>query len=64
MWGCVWGTQKWFLYFKKLFIYLFLERGEGRQRERERNIDMKEKHVSVAFAKGPTRIILPTKPVS
>ena len=25
-------------FFKKDFIYLFLERGEGREKERERNI--------------------------
>ena len=28
-----------FLFLKKDFIYLFLERGEGREKEKERNID-------------------------
>ena len=32
-----------FFYFKKDFIYLFLEREEGRENERERNIDVREK---------------------
>ena len=28
-----------FIFFKILFIYLFLDRGERREKERERNID-------------------------
>ena len=32
----------------KVFIYLFLERGERREKERERNTDVREKHQSVA----------------
>ena len=30
------------------FIYIFLEREEGREKERERNMDVREKHRSVA----------------
>ena len=33
---------------KKDFYNLFLERGEGREEERERDIDVREKHRSVA----------------
>ena len=29
-----------FSFFKKYFIYLFLERGEGKEKERERNINV------------------------
>ena len=29
-------------FFKKDFIYLFLQREEGREKERERNIDVRE----------------------
>ena len=29
-----------FQFFRKDFIYLFLERGEGREKEKERNIDV------------------------
>ena len=29
-------------------FYLFLEKGEGKKKERERNIDVREKHLSVA----------------
>ena len=29
-------------------FYLLLERGEGREKKRERNIDVREKHRSVA----------------
>ena len=38
------------LYKKKIqdFIYLISERGEGREKERERNINVQEKHWSVA----------------
>ena len=32
----------------KDFMYLFLKRGEGREKEKERNIDVREKHQSVA----------------
>ena len=35
-------------FFKKFFIYLFLERGKGREEERERNVDVSEKHCLVA----------------
>ena len=34
--------------FLKIFIYLFLEKGEGREREKGRNMDAREKHQSVA----------------
>ena len=41
-----------FTFFKILktiyFLNLFLERGEGRGEERERNIDVRQKHQSVA----------------
>ena len=36
------------------FIYLFLERGKGKEKERERNIDVWEKHQSVASCIPPT----------
>ena len=36
------------------FIYLSLERGEGREEKRERNIDVQEKHRSVASLTPPT----------
>ena len=39
--------------FLKDFIYLFLERGEGREEERERNINVREKHWSVASHTRP-----------
>ena len=29
-----------FLFFKKNFIYLFLDRGKGREKDRERNINV------------------------
>ena len=32
-------TKRMLSFFKKIFIYLFLERGEGREEERKRNID-------------------------
>ena len=35
-------------HFKFLNFYLFLERGEGREKEKERNINVREKHQSVA----------------
>ena len=35
-----------YAFFKKDFIYLFLEGGEGREKGRERNIDVQEKHPS------------------
>ena len=41
MWSLFWGV--WYSYisfFKKDFIYLFLESGEGREKERERNISV------------------------
>ena len=38
----------------KDFTYLFLERGEGREKERESNIDMWQKHWSVASRRPPT----------
>ena len=38
----------------KEFIYLFLERGEGRQKERERDIDVRERHPSVASGRCPS----------
>ena len=41
--------------FLKDFIYFFLQRWEGRQKERERNIDVHEKHQSVASRMLPTR---------
>ena len=42
-----------FKYFIYLFIYLFLERGEGREEEKERNVDVREKHGSVASRTHP-----------
>ena len=39
--------------FKKDFVYLLLEKEEGRKKERERNIDMLERHQSVAFPVPP-----------
>ena len=41
--------------FLKDFIYLFLEREEGREKERERDIDVREKHQSVASGIYPTQ---------
>ena len=41
-------------YFKKYFIYLFLERGEGREEERERNIKVWKKHQLAASRMPPT----------
>ena len=41
----------WNLLFKEKRFYLFLERGDGRENEGERNINVKEKHHSVAFCK-------------
>ena len=49
LWFTGWHSIQWatpakaVLFFKKHFIYLFLERGEGRENERERNIDVWEK---------------------
>ena len=40
-------------FFKKDFIYLFLERGEGREKEREKNIIVQEKHSLVASHTPP-----------
>ena len=34
------GSRREPLFFKKDFIYLFLERGEGKEKERERNINV------------------------
>ena len=39
------------MHLKKIFI--FLERGDGREEERERNIDVGEKHRSVASSYLP-----------
>ena len=39
----------------KLINQLFLERGEGREKERERNINVRQKHSSVASGVPPTR---------
>ena len=41
-----------FILFKD-FIYLFLQRGKGRKKEREGNIDVTEKHRSVAACTHP-----------
>ena len=46
-------------FFKKDFIYLLLERGGGSQKERERNIDMREKHPSVASRVPPNGDLAP-----
>ena len=43
-----------FLFFFKVYIYLFLERGEAREKERKRNISVREKHRSVASHMPPT----------
>ena len=37
----------------KLFIHLFLDRGERREKERERNISVREKHQPVASCMRP-----------
>ena len=34
--------------FFKFYLFPFLERGEGKENERERNIDVQEKHQSIA----------------
>ena len=34
-----------FFFFFKVFIYLFLERGEASEKEREGNIDVREKQI-------------------
>ena len=34
-------------------MYLFLEKGQGREKERERNMDVGEKHRSVASCTCP-----------
>ena len=41
-----------FIYFKD-FIYLYFREGERREEERERNIDVREKHQSVASCTRP-----------
>ena len=40
-------------FFLKDFIYLFLDRREGGQKQRERNMDVREKHQSVASCTCP-----------
>ena len=40
---------------KKDFIYLLLEREELKEKERKRNINVQEKHQSVASHSLPTR---------
>ena len=40
---------------KRHFLYYFLERVEGREEGRARNIDMREKHQSIAFDMLPDR---------
>ena len=40
--------MKYFLFIFIFLIYSSLERGEGKEKERERNIDVQEKHQSVA----------------
>ena len=42
-----------YIFIFKDFVYLFLERGEGREKEKERNIDVREKHRSVASHTHP-----------
>ena len=37
-----------FLFFKRKFIYLFLEKGEGKEKEKERSTDVREKDQFVA----------------
>ena len=45
-------------------FYLFLEKGEGKKKERERNIDVREKHWSVASHTHPDwRLNLQPRPV-
>ena len=39
---------------KKDFIDLFVESGAGREKEKERNINVREKHPSVASHTPPT----------
>ena len=52
-------TQKVYSFFKKYFIYLFLERGEGREKKRER------KHQCVVASLTPPQLgILPTTQAS
>ena len=40
---------------KYLFIYFFRDRGEGKEKDMERNINVREKHRSVASCTCPTR---------
>ena len=47
----VWGLTYYF--FKKDFLYLFLQRGEGKEKERERKINVREKYRSVASCTPP-----------
>ena len=42
------------IFFFTDFIYLLLQRGEGRGKERERNINVREKHGSIASYMPPT----------
>ena len=37
------------------FIYLFSERREGREKDKERNIDVREKHQSIASPMYPNQ---------
>ena len=47
-----------FMYFKD-FIYLFLEGGDRREKERKRNINVRQKHQSVASCMLPTGDLVP-----
>ena len=54
IWSLCNYSQSYIPFLNKDFIYLFLERGEGGEKERKRNIDMPEKHGSVASCTPPT----------
>ena len=43
------------IFFKRFFIYIFLERGEEKEKEKERNINVQDKYQSVASHTPTTR---------
>ena len=46
--------SRWRQIFKNIYLFI-LERGEGREKERERNIEVREKHQSIASCTRPIR---------